>query len=242
MPNINPLAKLLAAAVVSLVLLLTLDPVSGAVALVIELCLLPFAGVPARKLWDSLAPLLIAAPLAGLSTLLYGRGGGELLATIGPWSILSGNVLLAIAITIRVLAIVLPAVVLFASTDATDLADALAQLWRLPARFVIGALAAIRMLGLMGDDWRMLGMARRARGVRGEFSRPLAFLTIAIRRGSLLATAMEARGFDSRHNRSWARSSRWSSADTLFVAGAVLVALAAITVSILTGAWNFVIK
>jgi energy-coupling factor transport system permease protein len=242
MTSINPLAKLVAGAIIGLVLLLTLDPVSGAVALVIELALLPYAGAPARKLWASLAPVLIAAPLAGLSTLLYGRGGGDLVATIGPWTILTGNVALAIAITIRVLAIVLPAVVLFASTDPTDLADALAQLWRLPARFVIGALAAIRMLGLMGDDWRMLGMARRARGVRGEFSRPLAFLTIAIRRGSLLATAMEARGFDSTHNRSWARSSRWSSADTLFVAGGALIAALAVAAALLTGAWNFVIK
>ena len=94
----------------------------------------------------------------------------------------------------------------------------------------------------MGDDWRMLGMARRARGVRGGFSRPLAFLTIAIRRGSLLATAMEARGFDSSHSRSWARSSRWSSADTLFVAGGALIAALAVAAALLTGAWNFVIK
>jgi energy-coupling factor transport system permease protein len=240
--NINPLAKLMAAAVISLVLLLTLDPVSGSVALALELLLLPFAGVPARHLWRSLAPLLVAAPLAGVATLLYGRGGGVLLATLGPWHITDGNIALAIAITIRVLAVVLPAVVLFASTDPTDLADALAQLWHLPARFVIGALAAVRMLAVMGDDWRMLGMARRARGVRGGFSRALAFFIIAIRRGSLLATAMEARGFDSAHERSWARTSRWSAADTLVVLGGVALAVVAATAALLTGAWHFVIS
>lgn len=242
MANINPLAKIVAAAIIGVALLLSLDPISGVVALGLELILLPFAGVPVRRLWRSLAPLLMAAPLAGVATLLYGRGGGAELVTFGPWHITAGNLSLAIAVTVRVLAVVLPAVVLFASTDPTDLADALAQLWRLPARFVIGALAAVRMLAVMGDDWRMLGMARRARGVRGGFSRPLAFFTIAIRRGSVLATAMEARGFDSAHQRSWARTSRWTSADTIFVIGGAALAAIAVCAAVASGAWNFVIS
>lgn len=242
MNSINPLAKLVAAAVIGVVLLLSLDPVSGAVALGLELALLPFAGLSAGRLLRSLAPLLMAAPLAGVATLLYGRGGGELLASLGPWHITAGNVALAIAVTIRVIAVVLPAVVLFATTDPTDLADALAQLWHLPSRFVLGALAAVRMLGLMGHDWRMLGLARRARGVRDWGSRPMAFFIIAIRRGSLLATAMEARGFDSEHERNWARTSRWSSADTWFVIAAAVLATVAVTVALITGEWNFVIS
>lgn len=251
MKTISPLAKLCAAAILGIVLLLSLDPVSAVVALVFELALLPWTGVPARKLLRILTPLLIAAPFAGLATLLYGRDGGVVVLSLGPWNITSGEVNLALAITLRVLAVALPALVLFATTDPTDLADALAQLWRLPARFVIGALAAIRMLGLMRQDWHMLRLARRARGVADSGgpvralmrlgSQAMALLTIAVRRGSLLATAMEARAFDAPVTRTRARQAHFHGRDYLFIAGAVLIAVIAVMMSVMTGAWNFVI-
>lgn len=252
MTRINPLAKLCAAAILGVVLLLSLDPVSAVVALIFECALLPFAGVPAKKLLKILAPLLIAAPLAGLSGLLYGRDEGSTVLSVGPWNITEGEVALAVTITLRILAVALPAIVLFATTDPTDLADGLAQLWKLPARFVLGALAAIRMLGLMRQDWYMLKLARRARGVADGggpvkalarlLNLAMALLTIAIRRGSLLATAMEARAFDSPIQRTWARQSVWSAKDGWFVAGAVLVAGISVSAAVMTGAWNFVIS
>ena len=252
MTRINPLAKLLAAAIIGVVLLLSLDPVSSAVALVIELAILPFVGLSASRIWHAAAPLIVAAPFAGLATALWGRGGGELLWSWGPWSVTSGNLVLALAVTIRVLAVVLPSVILFATTDPTDLADALAQLWRLPPRFVLGALAAIRMLGEMGDDWRMLGLARRARGVAGARnpiavlrafgSRSLSFMIIAIRRGSLLAVAMEARGFGGETPRSWARTSVFTGRDYAVVVAGAGVAIVATAAAVLTGEWNFVLS
>lgn len=252
MTTISPLAKLCAAGILGIVLLLSLDPVSAVVALVFELALLPWAGVPARRLLRILTPLLIAAPFAGLATLLYGRDGGAVLVQIGPWTITSAEVELAIAITLRVLAVALPAVVLFATTDPTDLADGLAQLWKFPARFVIGALAAIRMLGLMRQDWQMLRLARRARGVAdgggpiaalGRLgNQAMALLTIAVRRGSLLATAMEARAFDAPVQRTWARIARFTPRDAWFVVGAAVIAIIAVMMAVMTGAWNFVIS
>ena len=252
MTTISPLAKLCAAGILGVVLLLSLDPVSALVALVFELALLPWAGVPARRLLRILTPLLIAAPFAGLATLLYGRDGGAVLVQIGPWTITSAEVELAIAITLRVLAVALPAVVLFATTDPTDLADGLAQLWKLPARFVIGAQAAIRMLGLMRQDWQMLRLARRARGIAdgggpiaalGRLgNQAMALLTIAVRRGSLLATAMEARAFDAPIQRTWARVATFTPRDAWFVVGAAGIATIAVMMAVMTGAWNFVIS
>src|SRR5690606_28617246 len=108
---------------------------------------------------------------------------------------------LAIATALRVLAIALPAVVLFVTVDPTAFADALAQRLRLPSRFVLGALGALRLVALLLDDWRSLELARRARGIadRGRLRRfpgqAFALLVIAIRRGGRLATAMEARAF-----------------------------------------------
>ena len=251
MVTISPLAKLCAAGILGIVLLLSLDAVSAVVALVFELALLPWAGVPARRLLRILTPLLIAAPFAGLATLLYGRDGGDLLLELGPWWITSAEVNLALAITLRVVAVALPAVVLFATTDPTDLADGLAQLWKLPPRFVIGALAAIRMLGLMRLDWQMLRLARRARGVAdgggpwGSLVRlgeqAMALLTIAIRRGSLLAIAMEARAFDAPVARTWAREAQFHLRDYALIAGAVVIAAIAVMMAVMTGTWNFVI-
>lgn len=251
MRTISPLSKLVVTAVIGVALLLSLDPISATVALVIELCLLPWAGLPPRRLVSVVTPVLIAAPFAGIATLLFGRGDGEVIWAWGPWSITQGNLLLALAITVRVMAIALPAVVLFATTDPTDLADALAQIWKLPARFVIAALAAIRMLGLVGEDWRMLTLARRARGIsdgrtpwqalRSLGTRSLALFTIVIRRGSLLATAMEARAFDSARTRSWARHASFTARDGWFIVGGVAVAALAVGVAVLGGAWNFVV-
>lgn len=252
MSNVNPLAKLVAALIIGIVLLLSLDPVSSTVALVIELCLLPFSGLSAHRLWRALTPVFIAAPFAGIATLLWGRGGGEQMWSWGPWTVTSGNVELAVTVVIRVVAVILPSVILFATTDLTDLADALAQMWKLPVRFVYGALAAIRQLSVMGDDWRMISLSRRARGIAGErnplkalrslASRSLYFMIIAIRRGSVLATAMEARGFDSEHPRTWARTSIFTLRDGMFVAGAVLLAIVAVVAALVTGEWNFVIS
>lgn len=251
MSNINPLAKLLAALIIGFVLLLSLDPVSSTVALALEIAVLPFSGLSSYRLWRSLAPVLLAAPFAGVATLLWGRGGGDVVWQWGPWTITSGNVELAITVVIRVVAVVLPSVILFASTDPTDLADALAQLWKVPVRFVYGALAAIRQLSMMGDDWRMLSLTRRARGVAGARnpvnavralgSRMLSFMVIAIRRGSLLATAMEARGFDSDYSRTWARTSIFTVRDGFFVVGAAVIALVAVAAAVISGEWNFVI-
>ena len=101
-------------------------------------------------------------------------------------------------------------------TDPTDLADALAQKARLPHRFVLGTLAAMRLVGLMAEEWQTIGMARRARGVgshgsplqrlRATLGQSFGLLVQAIRRASRLAVTMEARGFGS-GQRTWARES-----------------------------------
>lgn len=251
MRNINPLAKLIASVIIGVVLIVSLDPITAAVALLLEILLLPWAGIPVKKLIKILSPLLIAAPFAALTTLLYGRDGGSVLLVIGPWHITESEVFLAFTIFLRVLAIALPGIVLFASTDPTDLADSLAQLWKLPARFTISALAALRTLGMVRQDWRMLSMARRARGigdgggVTGVVSRwssqAFALFAIAIRRGSLIAIAMESRGFDSPEERTWARKAHFGLKDWLFIAGALVIATVAVMSSVIFGAWHVVI-
>ena len=244
--RVNPLTKLAAALVLGGTLLLSIDPVSAGVTLVATLLLLPWSGLSARQLWVRLWPLALAAALAALGTILYGRTSGTVHVEWGLLRVSDGSLQLALAILLRVLAIAVPAVVLFATTDPTDLADGLAQILRLPARFVVGALAGLRLVGLFVEDWRDLGMARRARGVadRGRLRRfagqSFALFVLAIRRGTKLATAMEARGFGADRPRTWARPSRLGPADAVLLAIAVAVAAASVTAAVLAGTWTFV--
>jgi len=245
--RVNPVAKLAAAAIISVTLVLSIDWVSGAVALACEAVLLPFAGLGVRRLVLRTAPVWIAALLAAITILLYGRSSGQSYFRFLLVNVTDGSIELSIATLLRVLAIALPAVVLFVTVDPTELADGLSQVVRLPSRFVLGALGGMRLVGLFLDDWKSLELARRARGIadRGRLRRfagqAFALLVLSIRRGSKLATAMEARGFGASNERSWARDSPFGWREAGLVAIAVAIAAAAVTASVLTGNWNFIV-
>jgi energy-coupling factor transport system permease protein len=202
----NPVAKLAAAAVLSLAPVSTLDPVTPALTLAAELALLPLFGLRYRELARRSWPLLVSALGIVVGLVLFaGDRTGDVLVPLGPVTVTTGVLAGALALGLRVFAIALPGVVVFATTDPTDLADSLIQQLKAPPRFAIGALAAFRLLPLLGDEWEMLTLARRARGVdpgrnpvarlRLFASTAFALLVGAIRRGTRLAVAMDARGF-----------------------------------------------
>ena len=245
--TVNPVAKLGVSALIAVPLILTLDPVSASVALALEFVLFLFAGIGWREFWVRTWPVWLAAPLTGLTIALYGQTSGVVYVDWFVLRISEGSLALALATMLRVLAIALPSVVLFITVDPTDLADGLGQIVRLPARFVLGALAGLRMVGLFLDDWRALELARRARGVadRGRIRRFLgmafALLVLSIRRGAKLATAMEARGFGAPGRRTWARESRFGAAEWLLLAVGAGISGIAVAAAVVTGAWNFIL-
>ncbi|UOQ88920.1 energy-coupling factor transporter transmembrane protein EcfT [Agromyces endophyticus] len=242
--RVNPVTKLAAAMLVTTPLLFTVDWVSAATALVIEVLLFTLAGVRLGMLVRRAWPILLAAPIAGISMLLYGRPSGEEYWSFWLARITDGSIELAIAVTIRVLAIGLPAVLLFLRVDPTELADGLAQVWRLPSRFVLGALAGARLVGLFIEDWHAMALSRRARGIgdtgalRRFATMAFALLVLAIRRGSKLATAMEARGFGSDRTRTWARESTVGGSDWALIAIALAVAAAALGAAVWAGTFH----
>ncbi len=245
--RVNPVAKLAAALLLSACLVLTVDWVSSAVALTLEIAVLPLAGLPARTFWLRTAAVWIAAPLTAVTIALYGQPSGRVYAEFLFARVSDGSIELAIATLLRVLAIGLPAVVLFVTIDPTDLADGLSQLLHLPSRFVLGALAALRLVGLFADDWRSLALARRARGVadsgriRRLAGQAFALLVLSLRRGNKLATAMEARGFGSSAHRTWARQSRWRGRDWVMVVIGAAIGAVAVAASVSTGQWNSIV-
>jgi len=230
--RVNPVAQLLAMAVVTLVLLTSLDPVTPAVLVAVELCLLPAAGLAAgrvllRRTW----PLLVGATsVAVVNVVLSG-----------------GDVLTGAGLALRVVGLALPGVLLVSSTDPVRLADALTVHWRVPTRFAYGALAALRLAPLLVAELDTIRLARRTRGMeagrnpvaalRLAAGTGFALLVAAVRRASRLAAAMDARGFDSGIPRSNARGSRLHRRDAWFVVGTGLVCAVAVTLSVVCGAW-----
>lgn len=232
--RINPVAQLAAFAVVTAVLLTSLDVVTPAVMVGAEVCLLPAAGlgrpgVLLRRTW----PLLAGAVSVGVVNAALSNGA---------------TAVTGVGLGLRVVGLALPGVLFASATDPVRLADALTVHWRVSTRFAYGALAALRLAPLLTVEHEHIRLARRTRGVDAGLN-PLAalglvastlfgLLVAAVRRGTRLATAMDARGFDSGVRRSNARGSVLHRRDAAFLLATVMVCIAAVGISVATGAWD----
>ena len=244
--GVNPVTKLVLAVLLSVPLFASIDVVSALVAIGLQFLCLPLTGLRLGTVLKRLLPIAIFAPIAGISMLLYAEPEGRSYWTFGFATISEGSIALAIAVSLRVIALGLPTILLFGGTDPTQLADALSQVAKLPSRFVLGILAGTRMLGLFLDDWRTMGLARRARGVgdsgalRRFFSMAFVLLVFAVRRGSKLALAMEARGFGSGIPRTWSRPSRLHARDGIALLGGLAIMALALAAAVVAGTFRFV--
>lgn len=248
----NPLAKIGAGLVVMLAAFLTTDPLTPTLLLGAELAILPATGIRAAAFARRLWPLLVAAVGVGIfNALLAGDPRGEPIFSVGPLVATTASVATGIALAIRLLAIVGAGVLAFVATEPTDLADALLQQLRLSPRLAVAALAALRALPILADEWQTIGLARRARGVDPGRSpsaalslfagRLLTLLVRAIRRATQMAAAMDARGLGARECRGVARPQRMAGGDWLLLGGATLAAVAASVASVAAGSWRFLL-
>ncbi len=209
-----PIAKLAAALILPLMLLFSVDPIVPAIVLAGELIAVPFFGLRYRALAKMAWPLVVAA-LAMMLTYSF-------FAT-------DFTVAHAVALGLRLLGIALPGVIVFLTTDPTDLADSLIQHGRVSPRFAIGALASFRLVGMLRQEWEQIGMARKARGLRKSFVRTAFVLLVgAIRRGVRLSVAMDARGFDSGIKRTVARPQPFGYKDVALILGAIALGAVAL--------------
>jgi len=229
--RLHPIAKIVAALVLMLTLFVTVDLVTSGIVVGALLVASRFSGLPPRPLALRAAPLLIGAASLGLFNAL-----------------LSQNAVAGAAIALRIVGVSLAGMVAVATIDPTDLADALVEHARAPSRFVVGALATFRLFPLFSREWDILGLARRARGIEADRSfvdrvrafpgRALGLLVAAIRRATRLALAMDARGFGSRDCRTLARPRPLTLPDAALVAGALVLAVGATSLSIALGTWR----
>jgi energy-coupling factor transport system permease protein len=245
----NPSAKLAVTVAPTLVLLLSRDIVTPLVLVLLTLAALPFAQVDLRRLLLRSRLLLFAVVMVALVNASFSaHPGGHVLVAFGPVHLTTASARAGIGIGLRALGVALPGIVVLVSTDPVDLADSLVQQLRIPAKFAYGTLAALRLLPLLSQEWEHIAMARRARGLdagrspirlaRLFASQVFGLLVVAIRRGTRLATAMDARGFDSGLPRSYARRQLVRRADRVLVVGSVLASAAALAVSVGAGTWQ----
>ena len=243
--KLNPVSRFIGAILLCVPMFLSLDVVSASAALLIDFMLLWIGGVNPltvlRKTWM----VWIAAVGSFVSVTLYGAASGATLFTFGLMAVSEGSLYAGAATFLRVAAIAVPGVIFALGLDPTDLADGLVQILHLPSRFVYGGLAGMRMVTLLQDDWRALGLSRRSRGlgdgsaIRRVFLQAFSLLVVSIRRGTKLATAMEARGFGGDVPRSQARTSRLHGVDWLFHLICMAIPAAALLLAYRTGYWHW---
>lgn len=245
----NPVAKLGAALVLLVALFASLDGVTALIVLGGLAALLPFSGLSAGALLSRAWLIGLAAISIGVVNVLFAADqSGPILVEIGPVRIGAETLVDGLGLAARLIAIALAGILATATGQPTDLADALVQQLRVSPRFAVGALAALRLVPLMASEWQTIAMARRARGVEAGRSplaavrlfsgQLLALLVGAVRRGSRMAMAMEARGFGALPCRTVARVQRMTLADWGWIAGAALLAAVAIGVSLALGTWR----
>ena len=180
---VNPVARVIALLVFTTPLLVSIDLVSALVSLACTIIGAPILGVSYRVLFRRGLPIVLIAPVSGISMALYGRPEGREYFSV-------------------------------AFAHVTDNS--------------LGLAAAIMVRGLDGHN-----------RVRRALTMTFGLLVLALRRGTKLATAMEARGFGKDVSRTWARESRWGRAETLLVVACAVAGAMSIIIAVWCGSFRF---
>lgn len=245
----NPVAKLVAALALLIVLFASLDGVTALIVLVGLACALPFSGLSPAGLIGRGWLVGLAAVSIGVANILFAPEQiGPIVVSLGPVRIGAETLVDGLGLAARLVAIAATGVLATATSQPTAIADSLVQQLHASPRFAIGALAALRLVPLLAEEWQTIGMARRARGVDAGRSpvavvrlfagQLMALLVGAVRRGSRMALAMEARGFGASKCRTAARIERVTLRDLAWIAAAICLAVVAVGVSLALGTWR----
>ena len=166
---------------------------------------------------------------------------GSVTVVYSAWRLGSGGLEPAVVQGLRLVVLAWPGSVAIGFLDPARLGDYLAQSLRLPARPVAAFSASLQRFTAFGHAWTQLERARRVRGL-GTSRNPLAnlrwfrgmsfaLLVHAMRGATRSSIAMDARGFATAHDRTWAEPAVWTGLDR--VALVVAAALGAVPLAVL---------
>ena len=240
----NPTVKFTTVLLLSLCLVLVIDPLTPCLFLALTL----LAGVALGRIAPgayarALAPLLLvglgfvltnalfAAPPAGGRT---ARRRGAAPLAWGPLRLTLPGLLFGLAIGLRGLAIGALSVTFVLTTDPTDLVVSLIQHGRLPFRIGYALLAGYRFLPFFAQEVEQVRLAQRVRGLvqsaspRARLGASLGAVlplgSSALRRAARVAVAMDSRGFAATRRRTYFRDVPLDWRDGLFLVGSGAVA------------------
>jgi energy-coupling factor transporter transmembrane protein EcfT len=147
----------------------------------------------------------------------------SLTVVYSAWRLGSGGLEPALVQGLRIIVLAWPGSVAIGFLDPARLGDHLAQSLRLPARPVAAFSASLQRFAAFGHAWTQLERSRRVRGLgttRNPFanlrwiaSMSFALLVHALRGATRSAIAMDARGFATAHDRTWAEPAVWTRLD-----------------------------
>lgn len=181
----------------------------GALAVSVELVALGWLVRDVRGTLVRMAFGLVAALGIAVSTWLY--AGRDLAEAAGA--------------ACRILYLVLPGALLLGLIKPSELGDHLGQRLHLPARGVVACTSALQRLDALAEEWQTIQRARRSRGLgvdggpvkrlRGSAGSAFALLVVSLRRTGSMAVAMDARGFATATDRTWAEAAPWGREDSV---------------------------
>ena len=240
----DPAVKLGVALVLSLVLVLVIDPVTPLLFLALAWAgAVWLGGVPAGAFLRTLMPLgVVALGFVWTNALFAVPAPDDVVWRIGPFGASASGLRFGVGIGLRGLAIGALSVAAIRSSDPTVLVVSVIRNARVPYRIGYAMLAAFRFFPIIGEEYVRIRLAQRVRGVRPRTPRERAAAAIggivplfgdATRRATRIAVAMDARGFASARERTYWRETpvRWAdwafAVACLALAGAILAAGAA---------------
>ena len=233
----DPTAKVLVALLISLLLILVIDPVTPLLFLALAaIAAVGFGGVPAGSYLRGLAPLVaVALGFVWTNAFFAVVPVGETRWQLGPLSASASGLAFGLGIGLRGLAIGAISLAALRTSDETQLVVSLIRNARVPYRIGYAMLAAFRFFPLIGDEYARIRLAQRVRAVRprsvgarvrGAVRGVIPLFAEATRRATRIAVAMDARGFASARERTYWRAAPITRADRVFVVGAMVIAFA----------------
>jgi energy-coupling factor transport system permease protein len=241
----NPCIKLLAVALIALVLTFIFDPLTPAVVLVLTMLAGRVLGglsfrAQLRPLWG----FVLAGVAILLANIFFNKENAvsPALLTLGSVKITGPALWAAGTLWLRLFAFALLSLVFVKTTEPQHLLLGLVHQLHLNYRVAYSSMVGYRMLPLFQVDYRTIRAAQRVRGVQ-EVEGPLhlwsrtrryavPLLAGAVRRAGRVAVAMDARAFGAFPERTYRERMVAGRADWVFLAAVVVL-----TSAVVVGLW-----
>ena len=243
----DPAVKLGVALLLSLVLVLVIDPVTPLLFIAAAwIAAVALGGVSASAFARTLLPLVVVAlGFVWTNAVFAVPAPDDTVWRLGPFAASGSGLRFGVGIGLRGLAIGAISLAAVRTSDPTRLVVSLIRNARLSYRVGYAVLAAYRFFPIVGEEYARIRLAQRVRGVRPRSLRARVSAAIggivplfadATRRATRIAVAMDARGFASAGARTYWRETPVTGADRVFVLVCLLVSVAILAAG-LAGGW-----